>query len=68
MSARRMQVRRPMTRRERLEAAVAAAIDALNAMDGDPDLEPDGDGEEEPGEQWAGPVTLDRRLAEELRP
>lgn len=68
MSARHVQGRRPMTRRERLEAAVEAAIDALDAMDGDPDLEPDGDGEEEPGEPWAGLATLNRSLAEALQP
>ena len=68
MSARHLQGRRPMTRRERLEAAVAAAFAALDAIDGDPDLELDDDGEEEPGEHWAGPATLDRVLAEELQP
>lgn len=57
-----------MTRRERLEAAIAAAIEILDAMDGDPDREPDGDGEEEPAEHWAGPATLDRYLAEALQP
>ncbi len=30
---------RPMTPRRRLEIAIDAAIDLLNAMDGDPDLE-----------------------------
>ncbi len=30
---------RPTTRRERLEAAIAAAIDLLDRLDGDPDLE-----------------------------
>lgn len=59
---------RPMTRRQRLEAAVAAAIAALDAMDGDPDLEPDDDDEAEPVEYSTGPVTLDRYVAEELRP
>ena len=59
--------RRPMSRRERLEAAVAAAIDALDAYDGDPDLEADSDGEEEPGEHSLGLVVLDRLLVEELR-
>lgn len=32
--------RRNRTRRQRLEAAIERAIEALNAMDGDPDDEP----------------------------
>ena len=68
MSARHLRGRRPMTRRERLEAAVAAAFEILDRLDGDEDLEPDSYSEAEPGEHWAGPATLDRYLAEELRP
>lgn len=39
--------------RHELEAAIAAAIDLLDAMDGDPDNEPDHDGEAEPDEASA---------------
>lgn len=60
--------RRPMSQRERLEAAVAAAIEILDTIDGDLDREPDGDGEKEPGEHSFGPVSLDRILVEDLRP
>lgn len=65
MSARHRGLR-PMTRRERLEAAIEFAVAALDAMDGDPDQEADDEGDEDPVEYSAGPVTLDRYLAEEL--
>ena len=42
-----MQPRRhsPVSRRDRIEAAVERLIDALDVFDGDPDLEPDADDE-----------------------
>ncbi len=45
-----------MTRRARLERAIADAIAMLDALDGDPDTEPDGDsepnGDDEASVQW----------------
>lgn len=68
MSARHLQGHRPMNQRQRLEAAVEHALRILDLLDGDENFEPDNDGEEEPIEHSLGPVVLDRRLAEELRP
>lgn len=55
----------PAALRARLERLIEEAIEALNALDAQhADLEPDHDGEAEPGEVSAQPVTLapDRRL------
>lgn len=65
--------RRPLTRAEMrasLEAAVAAALSLLDAMDGDPDMEADHDGEAEVDEGSAQPITLspDRRPVVVHRP
>lgn len=62
----------PLTTRERLEAAVEAAIAALDAFDGDPDLdvacEDEGfDSDREPTFEEEGPYQpfdLDQRLPE----
>lgn len=48
--------------RERLEAFVTVAIDLMDALDGDPDLEPEEDmGEEERGENRTWIETIDQR-------
>lgn len=63
--------RRPMTRRERLEAAIAAAIDALDLMDADPDLEDSHDLELDMADleedTYSPGPTLCRSTARELR-
>lgn len=55
--------RAPLTTRQRLEAAVEAAIAALDAFDGDPDLEPSlGSPEPGYGRRRRTKGTLDQRL------
>jgi hypothetical protein len=49
--------------RARLEAAAERLIGALDALDGDPDAEPDHEGEAAPDEASAQPLTLTRDLA-----
>jgi hypothetical protein len=70
MSARQSITLHQLRRRARIEAAIQRAIDLLDAMDADPDLEPDADDEDDddPAEEWRQPVTLCRMLEWELRP
>ena len=60
--------RRPMTQRQRLEAAIEAAVAALDLLDGEADAEADSDGEADEAEPSLCPVSMDRHLAETLRP
>lgn len=48
----------PLDLRARLEALVDGILALLDAMDGDPDMEPDDDGEEDVTEASAVPLTL----------
>lgn len=48
-----------MTRRERLEAAIEAALELLDRLDGDADLEPGGD--DEPSLGWTRHGALGNR-------
>lgn len=52
--------------RRDIEAAIEALIQRLDALDGDPDLEPE-EIEEEDREDALQPVSLDARMAWELR-
>ena len=63
MSARQLG-RQPMTKRQRLEAAIEAAVAALDLLDGEADAEADSDGEADDTEPSLCPVSLDRLLAE----
>ena len=54
-----------LTRRD-IEAAIEALIQRLDALDGDPDLETE-EAEEDDQEASLQPVSLDARLAWELR-
>lgn len=47
-----------MTRRARIEALIERLIATLDAMDGDPDLEPGAEAEAEPEEASAQPAEL----------
>ena len=55
----------PLTRRD-IEAAIEALIQRLDALDGDPDAEPE-EAEEDDQEASLQAVSLDARLAWELR-
>lgn len=65
--SRRQHHARRLAKRRRLEALIERAIELLDQLDGDPDLEPEPRDDDREGEDWLQPVTLDRLLAHELR-